>query len=522
MTTERTMTGKPAPTMSRRTYLAASTGLAVASLIAARPGKLLAQPGAASDPTDLGVVDLVAAIRGRELSCREVMQAYLERIDAVNPAYNAIVTRQDPDMLVAAADSADAELASGREIGALHGVPQAPKDLTATSDMPTTQGSPILADYYPATDSVIVERQRGAGAIFVGKTNTPEFGLGSHTYNTLFGTTRNAWDPALSAGGSSGGAAVALAQRMLPVADGSDMMGSLRNPAGWNNVVGFRPTQGLVPFAPAGETFLQQLAYEGPMGRTVADAAYLLSVQAGHDARAPLSLEGDPLRFRQDLSRGFGGTRIGFLGDFGGYLPMEPGVLDVCRAALGNFEELGCSVEEATLDFDMDSVWKTWLTLRQFTIAGLGGGLHANEALRAQMKPEAIWEIENGLGLSGTDVWAASSNRTKLYHAMRAMFGRYDYLVLPTAQVFPFDAELHWPKEIAGRTMDTYHRWMEVVVPGTLSGMPIAAVPAGFGPKGASQPMGLQIIGPQRADLSVLQMAHAYEQASGFPSHRPA
>lgn len=507
--------------MSRRKMMATGAGLAAASAIGLRAGGVMAA-AAGGDPTDLGVVDLVAAIRGKELSCREVMQAYLDRIDAVNPTYNAIVTRQDPEKLLAAADAADAALASGGPVGALHGVPQAPKDLTATSDMPTTQGSPILKDYVPASDSVMVERLRAAGAIFVGKTNTPEFGLGSHTYNTVFGMTGNAWDPDLSAGGSSGGAAVALAQHLLPVADGSDMMGSLRNPAGWNNVVGFRPTQGLVPFAPAGEVFFQQLACEGPMGRTVADVAYLLSVQAGHDARAPLSLGDDPLRFRQDLSRDVVGTRIGFLGDLGGYLPTEPGVLDVCRTALRHFEDMGCVVEDATLDFDMDLVWQTWLTLRGFTIAGLAGPLYAKDETRALLKPEAIWEIENGLSLTGADVWKASADRSALYQTLRAMFDTYDYIVLPTAQIFPFDATQDRPKEIAGKQMDTYHRWMEVVVPGTLSGMPIAAVPAGFGPKGAGQPMGLQIIGPQREDLAVLQLAHAYEQASGFAPRRPA
>ncbi|WBU56511.1 amidase [Paracoccus sediminicola] len=506
--------------VTRRHFLNTSAGLATATTVGLKAGRVLAQ-SAPGEVTDLGVVDLVAAIRGKELSCREVMEAYLSRIDRVNPIYNAIITRQDPDALMAAADQADRSLAAGDELGALHGVPQAPKDLTATSDMPTTQGSPILKDNLPAADSVLVERTRRAGAIFVGKTNTPEFGLGSHTYNTLFGVTRNAWDPALSAGGSSGGAAVALAQRMLPVADGSDMMGSLRNPAGWNNVVGFRATQGTVPYAPSGELFMQQLGYEGPMGRTVADTAYLLSVQAGYDARAPLSRDLDPLQFRGDLSADMSGKRIGYLGDLGGYLPMEPGVLDVCEAALTYFESAGCTVEAATIDFDMATLWQTWLTLRGFLVAGNAGALYANEDTRAQLKPEAVWEVENGLKLSGADIYRASANRSAFYLAMNAMFEDYDYLVLPTAQIFPFDAEMDWPKQIAGTEMDSYHRWMEVVIPGTLSGMPVLAVPAGFGPQGDSQPMGLQIIGPRLADLSVLQIGHAYEQASGYAANRP-
>ncbi len=505
---------------NRRQFLNATSGIAATAMIgiAARP----AQGGSAmSDPSRLGVVDLARAIRAKDVSCREVMQACLARIEAENPTYNAIVSLQDPEKLMAAADAADRALSQGRELGALHGIPQAPKDLTATAGIPTTQGSAILRDYVPKTDSVIVERARREGAILIGKTNTPEFGLGSHTYNAVFGTTVNALDPRLSAGGSSGGAAVALARHMLPVADGSDMMGSLRNPAGWNNVVGFRPTQGLVPYAPTGEVFVQQLGYEGPMGRTVADTAYLLSVQAGYDARAPLSLDIDGRQFRDGLSRDVKGMRIGWLGDLGGHLPTEAGVLETCRKALGHFTALGCEVEEARIDHDMDALWQTWLTLRSFTIAGVARPLYENEAARAQMKPEAIWEIEMGLKLSGTDIYAASAARSAFHQAMLAAFQRHDFLVLPTAQIFPFDAKLDWPKEIAGRSMDSYHRWMEVVIPATLAGTPVAAVPAGFGPRGASQPMGLQIIGPRRADLAVLQIAHAYEQASGFPGQLP-
>ncbi|MTH78002.1 amidase [Paracoccus aestuariivivens] len=476
----------------------------------------------ASDPTDMGVVDLAAAIRGRELSCREVMDAYLDRIEMVNPRFNAIVSRLDPDQMRKAADAADEAIASGQKTGALHGIPQAPKDLTPTLGIVTTQGSPIFRENLPATESIVAERARREGAIFVGKTNTPEFGLGSHTYNPVFGTTLNAWDTNLSSGGSSGGAAVALSQRLLPVADGSDMMGSLRNPAGWNNVVGFRPTQGLVPIATNADLFVQQLGCDGPMARTVADAAYLLSVQAGYDARAPLSLDMDPLQFRQNLSRDFTGARIGYLGDLDGYLPMEAGVLDTCRSALKNFEDMGCSVEAARLDFDMPALWRTWLTLRGFTVSGTLGKFYADETTRSLLKPEAIWEVENGLKLTGVDVFAASVNRSAFYQVMRTMFDSYDYLVLPTAQLFPFDAKLDWPKQIAGRQMDTYHRWMEVVIPATLAGMPVAAVPAGFGPKGTSQPIGIQIIGPQRSDLAVLQIAYAYEQASGFSRFRPS
>ena len=478
-----------------------------------------AQASGGNAITDMTAVELRAAIAKRSVSCREVMQAYLDRIDAVNPVFNAIVSRKDSKGLLAEADKADEALARGDAVGPLHGFPQAPKDLAATTDIVTTQGSLILAKYLPKADAIVVERARKAGAILIGKTNTPEFGLGSHTYNAVFGTTVNAWDPNLAAGGSSGGAAVALAQRMLPVADGSDMMGSLRNPAGWNNVVGFRASQGRIPYGPTGEVFMQQLGYEGPMGRTVADTALLLSVQAGFDARAPLSLAGDPQQFAGALDRDFKGARIGYLGDFNGYLPMEAGVLDVCAAALKHFETIGCAVEAVTPDYDMNQLWQTWLTLRGFLIAGIASGLYAKPELRKMMKPEAIWEIESGMALTGPQVFKASADRSAWYQVVRGLFERYDFLVLPTAQVFPFDAKTHWPKEIAGKAMDTYHRWMEVVVPGTLAGVPAAGVPAGFSDKGL--PMGLQILGPAQADLAVLQIAHAYEQASGFSNQCP-
>lgn len=499
--------------LDRRRFL----GLAAAAL-AAPGGLMAAAPAAAAargdEITGWTAVRLAQAIQRKEVSCREVMTAYLAQIDRLNPKVNAIVSLQAREGLLQQAAERDAQLARGERLGWMHGFPQAPKDLANTAGIVTTLGSTILKANVPKTDAIVVERMRRAGAVFVGKTNTPEFGLGSHTYNAVFGTTGNAFDPTRSAGGSSGGAAVALALHLLPVADGSDMMGSLRNPAGWNNVFGFRPSYGRVPFGPAPEVFVQQLGYEGPMGRTVADVAMLLSVQAGFDARLPLSIDQDPAQFAQPLARDFKGARIGWLGDFDGYLPMEPGVMETCRAALKHFEAIGCTVEAAKPDFPMERLWQTWLVMRGFLVAGIAGGLYANPALRAQMKPEAVWEIENGLKLSAADVWKASVDRSAWYQALAKLYERFDYLVLPSAQMFPFDAKLDWPKAIAGKSMDTYHRWMEVVIGGTLAGVPVLCVPAGFGPGGL--PIGLQVMGRAQADLAVLQVGHAYEQASGF------
>ena len=469
------------------------------------------------DVTSLSALELSAAILTRRMSCRAVMEAYLARIAIVNPVINAIVSLRDAAELLAEAEAADRELMDGMPRGWLHGMPFAVKDLSEARGLPCTYGSPNYVDHVPDFDDIHVERIRAAGAIFIGKTNAPEMGLGSHSYNSVFGVTRNPHDPSKSAGGSSGGAAAALAARLLPVADGSDMMGSLRNPAAFNNVVGFRPSFGRVP-ALGNELYLGQLAVNGPMGRTVADVAMLLATQAGYDPRDPLSLPDE------DLTPNGGGeidgARIGFLGDYGGYLPFEPGVLDLCRQSLDVFSAMGCAVEEVAPGFDMDRLWRAWRTLRHFLVSSGQAADYADVDRRGRMKPEMIWEIENGHALSPADIHAASTARSDWYRYMLSLFERYDFLVLPSAQVFPFDATLDWPKAIDGRAMDTYHRWMEVVIGPTMAGLPVAAMPAGFGPGGL--PAGIQIVGPPRADRAVLQMAAAYEARTDWKSSEPA
>jgi amidase len=400
----------------------------------------------------------------------------------------------------------------------MHGFPQAPKDVVDAKGFPTTQGSPLFKDNIAKYDAFLVERARRSGAIMVGKTNVPEFAMGSNTYNPLFGLTGNAFDPTATAGGSSGGAAVAVALRMLPVADGSDMMGSLRNPAGWNNIVALRPSRGRVPFGPYPELYYQQFGYDGPMARNVTDLAMLLSVQAGFDPRAPLSLEGDPNQFTKRLDKNFKGVRIGWLGDYGGYVAVEPDVMKVTKAALRHFETLGGVVEEVKPDFDMSRIWKAWVTLRSWLAASTLAPAYQDPKMREAMKPEAIWEIETGQKVTGADIWNASIDRSAWVQVLNNLYEKYDYLVLPTASVFPFDAKTHWPKTVAGREMDTYHRWMEIVIGGSISGVPVAAVPAGFNDKGL--PIGLQIMGPQTKDFAVLQIAHAYLQASGLDKKR--
>jgi amidase len=344
----------------------------------------------------------------------------------------------------------------------------------------------------------------------VGKTNTPEFGFGSHTFNPVYGATHNAYDLARSAGGSSGGAAVSLAMRMLPLADGSDYGGSLRNPAGWNNVFGFRTSEGVVPAA-GEDVWLPSMGVGGPMARSVADLALLLSVQAGYDPRAPLSLDGEGSRFLAPLEASVKGKRIGWLGDLKGWAPYEPGVLDVCRTALKTFEAMGCTVEEAVPDAAPEAAWQAFVRLRQWQQGATVRAYYADPHLRALLKPEAIWEVEGALKLGAFDITAASAARTIWSNSVARLLRRYDYLLMPTAQLFPFDIEERWPRAIAGQQMQTYHEWMKAVCLVTLAGTPSLAVPAGFGPQGL--PMGLQIIAPVRREMDCLRLAHAYEQA---------
>lgn len=470
---------------------------------------------ASSSIVDMSATALSRAIHAREVSCVEVLDACSAQIDRLNPLVNALVAPMDRDELRDSARTLDTLLARGQSLGPLHGFPQAPKDIMPAAGMVTTKGSPIFAGQVSQADAVVFERMRAGGALFVARSNSPEFGLGGHTYNPVYGTTRNAFDPSRSAGGSSGGAAVAVALRMLPVADGSDMMGSLRTPAAFNNVYGLRTSVGCVPHGPTEELFFQQFSVCGPMARDIPDLALLLSVQAGFDARLPLTRRSEPPRdWTTQLQRDCKGLRIGWMGDLGGHLPTEPGLLDTCRAALQHFTAAGCVVEEATVVFDFERLWRAWIDLRSFSVAGANQGLYADPARRALLKPEALWEIERGLALSAMAVYEAARVRSAWYEALRRLFERYDFLVLPSAQVFPFDAALDWPHAVGDREMDTYHRWMQAVVPATMAGLPALAAPAGFGPQGL--PAGLQIIGPAQSDLAVLQLGHAYDQAGGF------
>ncbi len=454
---------------------------------------------------------LLGALERRELSVSDLMRATLDRIAAVNGQVNAIVALRDETDLMAEARAMD----DAPRRGALHGLPIAIKDLVNVAGIASTQGSPLLRDNIPASDDEVAARLRAAGAIVIGKTNTPEFGLGSHTFNPVYGATRNPYDLSRSCGGSSGGAAVALATGMVALADGSDMMGSLRNPAAWNNVYGFRPSWGRVPSEPVGDLFLHQLATLGPMARDPQDLGLLLDVMSGPDPRQPLSVPSAPVSPVQ--ARDLNGLRIGWLGDWGGAFAMEEGILDQCHTALDSFASLGAHVVDMPPPFDADRIWDSWITLRSFSVAA---GLAPLAEQKAQLKDTAQWELDRGLALGAMQVHRASLVRSDWYRKAERVFAEFDALILPAAQVWPFEIDLPYPSQIAGRQMDSYHRWMQVVTPVSLLGLPCVSLPAGFGPAGL--PMGVQMFGPRGADANLLSIAAAYHAATQWPQKRPA
>ena len=468
-----------------------------------------------SRPPDLcfrTAVELVDLVRQREVSVGEVMTAHLEQIERVNPKVNGICTLV-AERAMDEASRADEALAQGEMTGPLCGLPIAVKDLELTKGIRTTYGSPIYQDFVPDQDALFVQRLKAAGAIVIGKTNTPEFGAGSQTFNPIFGETRNPYDLTKTCGGSSGGGAVALACGMVPIADESDLGGSVRNPPSFNNVVGLRPSPGRIPRYPIGQPWFT-LSVLGPMARTVGDVALLLSVMAGPDPRDPISIPQDPACFRQPLERDLKGARIAWSPDLGQF-PVEKAVTDVIEGALPRFAELGCVVEEAHPDFS--GAAEIFRVLRASSFAR--GGAEDLAQHRELIKDTVIWNIEEGLKLSALDVSRAQENRALLYQRVREFFERYDYLLLPVSQVVPFPIEVEWVTEINGIEMKTYIDWMESCSFITLTEHPAMSMPCGFTPEGL--PVGVQIVGPYQGELSVLQLAHAFEQVTRVADRRP-
>jgi amidase len=484
-------------------------GIAAAPLI---EGTLEAQT-ADSSICFASAVELARLIRTKKLSAREALAAHLKQIERVNPKVNAIVTLV-PEMAAEAAVKADEMQAHKETLGPLHGLPVAHKDLLETRGIRTSFGSPLYKDYIPTEDDIVVERMRRAGAITIGKTNTPEFGAGSQTFNTVFGATHNPYDLTKTCGGSSGGAAVALACGFVPVASGSDTGGSLRNPAAFCNVVGFRPSIGHVPNPKAAFAW-STLSTSGCLGRSVADLALALSAIAGPDSRAPLSINEPGERFARPLERSFKGVRVAWFKDLGG-VPFDARVRTIVDGHRKTFESLGCIVEQAEPDFALAEI--AFRRLRAWNSANAyGQQLHEHpDAFKDTLKGE----IEEGLRLTGTELAQAETAHAQLWRHFQAFLVKYEYFVLPTTQLPAFDINTPYPSEIAGVKFDNYIDWMKSCWYISATGNPSASVPGGFTPEGL--PVGLQIVGRNKEDFSVLQLAHAFEQAAAFGKKRPA
>lgn len=457
--------------------------------------------------------EMVQKIRDKQLSCREVMAAHLNQIERVNPVVNAIVTRIPAEQALSRADAADEALVQGKGIGPLHGLPIAHKDLVPTKDMRTTFGSPIYKDFVPDHDGLIVERLKKAGAITIGKTNTPEFGAGSQTFNQVFGETLNPYDTTKTCGGSSGGAAVSLACGMLPLADGSDTGGSLRNPGNFCNIVGFRASPGRVPIWPNPVAWYP-ISVQGPMARTVQDAALMLSAIAGPDPRSPIAIAEPGSVFSESLERDFKGVKIAWSKNLGD-LPVDPRVTQVLENQQCVLHDLGCIVEAGQPDFSgADEIFKVWRAWRF--------ELRYTELLkdhRKLIKDTVVWNTEQGQKLTGPQLGRAEVQRTELYHRVREFMENYEFLICPVNQVPPFDIKQPYVEEIDGVKMETYIDWMKSCYYITVTGLPAISVPCGFTPEGL--PVGMQIVGRHNADLSVLQLAHAFEKATGFWKQHP-
>ena len=461
----------------------------------------------------LSTVEMARLIRTKKLSAREALAAHLKQIERVNPKVNAIVTLA-PELAAAAAAKADEMQARKETLGPLHGLPVAHKDLLETRGIRTTFGSPLYKDNIPTADDIVVERMRRAGAIIVGKTNTPEFGSGSQTFNTIFGATLNPYDLTKTCGGSSGGAAVALACGLVPVASGSDTGGSLRNPAAYCNVAGFRPSIGRVPNPNAAFAW-STLSTSGCLGRSVPDLALALSTITGPDSRAPLSINEPGERFARPLDRSFKGVRVAWFKDLGG-VPFDSRMRAIVDGNRKTFESLGCVVEQAEPDFAPAEV--AFRVLRAWGSANTYGA-------RLREHPEAFkdtlrGEIEEGLRLSAADIGRAETAHGVLWRRFQAFLEKYEYFVLPTTQLPPFDVNTPYPTEIGGVKFDSYIDWMKSCWYISATGNPAASVPGGFTVEGL--PVGVQIVGRNKEDFAVLQIAHAFEQATGFGKKRPA
>ncbi len=500
--------------ITRRDALKIGTGAAMSA--AAAPllsSPMFATPTSTDDICFMRAVDMLQAMRTKKLSSREVMQAHLKQINRVNSKVNAMVTMVPEDQLMAQAAAADEALAKGKWLGPLHGLPLGAKDLHETAGIRTTFGSPLHKDNVPNFDCRVVQRQKEAGAIIVGKTNVPEFGLGSQTFNPVFGATHNPYDVTKTCGGSTGGGCVALATGMVPLADGSDMGGSLRNPPNFCNVVGLRPSPGRVPDVPSHLGWFT-LSVTGPVARNVTDCALLLSVQAGYDHHSPISIDQDGAQFARPLERNFKGVRVAMFKDLG--LPWDPEVKNAVHAQRNVFESLGCTVIDSEPDFsDANEAFLAW---RHWSVELSFGDLIATKG--DQLNEYIHWHVDEGRKLTGPKLSRLEAKRTALFQRLTNFKGEYDFFVMPVNQVLPFDVNQHYPAEIAGVKMENYLAWMKSAYYVSTAGNPAMSVPCAF--SAAGLPIGIQIVGRHHDDWGVLQLGYAFEQATNIGKRRPA
>jgi amidase len=508
--------------ISRRQMIKLSSVAALSAVVSPGAGSAKSSDADVNRPTEsipsvdsevcfMNAIDMASLLRTKKLSSREVIQAHLKQISRLNDKANALITLVPEDQLMAQALAADESLVKGNSVGPLHGLPIAVKDLTETKGIRTTYGSPLWKDNIPVVDALLVDRQKKAGAIVIAKSNVPELGLGSQTFNPLFGPTFNPYDLSKTCGGSTGGGAVALACGLVPLADGSDMGGSLRNPGSYNNVVGLRPSPGRVPAASA-KLAWQVLGVQGPMARTVSDCALLLSVQAGPDNRSPISVMEDPQKFRKPLHRDFKGVRVAFIRDLG--IPWEKEVKDAVNAQRKVFESLGCIVEEN--EPDMTDANECFVNFRHYQNEVQYGDFLSSNKLNEYTK----WHIEEGRKLTGPYLSRLEVKRSALFRRVQQFLEKYEFLILPVSQVLPFDVNTPYPTEIEGVKMLTYIDWMRSSYYISVVGNPALSVPCAFSKNGL--PIGMQIVGRHNADLSVLQMGFAFEQATNVGLKRPA
>ena len=460
----------------------------------------------------LSATEQAELIRTQKISAVQLIRAHLDQIERFNSVLNAIVTLT-AESAMAEAVLADKKIANNEPLGVLHGLPVAHKDLFLTKGVRTTFGSLAFKDFVPEIDSLPVERLKQAGAISLGKTNTPEFGAGSQTFNAVFGSTPNPYDLSKTCGGSSGGGAVALASGMIAIADGTDLGGSLRNPASFCNLVGIRPSVGRVPSWPDSLAWYP-FSVPGPMARTVQDLALAMAAMAGPDDRSPISLEAPGEMFLNPLARSFKGCKIAFSANLGG-LPVEPEVAKVVESTRVVFQDLGCEVvnDEPNIS-EADEIfmlWRAWRTELRIT--------PLLKDHRANIKETVIWNAEQGLSITGPQLVRAEAKRTELYHRMREFFKKYDFLVLPVSQVAPFSIDQEYPTQINGVKMETYIDWQKSAYYISAMGNPAISVPAGF--TSDNLPVGIQIVGRHRDDFGILQLAYAFEQKTHFAQRRP-